>query len=95
VGALFAPTTGVVFGEIEASACTSALKLNGSVIGRISPLNAEVSTGTIAFGTVSGKQEVTKFEGELTEHQLSIGELSGGFACSEGLTTAAKVEIRA
>jgi hypothetical protein len=95
VGALFAPVTGAVFGEIEASACTSALKLKGSVIGRITPLNTEVSTGTIAFGTVSGKQEVTKFEGELTEHQLSIGELPGGFECKEGLTTAEKVEIHA
>jgi hypothetical protein len=96
VGALFEPATGTTFGEIEKSTCLpSPPTVTGSVIGKISPLNVETTSGEIAFGMVEKKQEVKKFEGELIEHQLSIGELPGVFECKEALTAIEKIEIKA
>jgi hypothetical protein len=94
VGVLFEPVTPSTFLEVETSKCNSTLVVKGSIIGKISRINEENTRFTLAFGGSSKKQEVTKFEGEATEHRLSIGEATGFFECQEGLTTGEKVEIK-
>ncbi len=94
VGVLFEPASGSTFLEVEKSKCSPALEVTGSIIGKVAPINEETTRLKATFGISSKKQEVTKFEGELTEHQLNIGELDGAFECKEGITTAEKVEIK-
>lgn len=94
VGVLFEPVTPPTFIEVEKNGCNATKEvIDGSIIGKVSPINSETTAFTFAFGAPSKKQEVTKFEGEATEHRLSIGEVFGFFECDESLTAAEKVEI--
>jgi hypothetical protein len=96
VGVLFEPAAGTKFVEIEKSGCNpTKYEVTGSVIGEIEPINKVTDDFKVVFGITRSKvQEIKKFEGEATEHQLKYGEIAVAFACNEVLTPVEELEIK-
>jgi hypothetical protein len=104
VGALAQPVSGTTVTEIEGKCFEGKEDVLGSAVGEVtSELNKETSGVTLSFAVTSkGKQEFTKFEGELAEHALefagSVFEGAALFECKEEkleLEGGKKVELKA
>lgn len=89
-------TSGGLFAEFECAGVK--IKVKGSIIGKITPVNTLTSTFELVFKCVSGKQEIEKFEGGLTD-VLEVekgGKLEEGCETStDTITTATAGEIKA
>lgn len=68
VGMLLEPE-GTKFVEFECTA-TTKIKVEGSVIGEVSPVNVMGRVGELSYKQTTGVQAITKFEGESGEHSL-------------------------
>jgi|GEM_PF-6460294 len=95
VGVLIEPTAGATtpFVEIESSKCSSFISVIGSTIGEFGPINKEQTIFTAVFFPGN---KILQFEGEPTEHRLSLSEVGTTvlFECKEEIAAKEKVEVK-
>jgi len=75
VGVALKAETGTVLAEFECEGLIK-VKVTGSVIGHISPVNTFSKVSTDTFIVVAEEQDVKKFEGSAEEHVL-LSEING------------------
>jgi hypothetical protein len=81
VGADLKPESGLYFAEFQCEeAIPLRLRVGGSVIGRINPINTMTKEATFEFRESGGKQEVQKFETGLSD--ILIAETCKGTGCT-------------
>ena len=80
VGLDLAPTSGTEFVEFNCAGELVKVKVRGSVIGKVTPLNTKTTSGLLTYKQSGGVQELTKFEGgavDLLETSKNGGAFEG------------------
>jgi hypothetical protein len=85
VGLLLEPASGTKFVEFECTS-TTKVKVEGSLIGEVGPLNVFGLIGTLSYKQTLGIQEPVQFENETTGHWL-ITTFTGPVVETSGLST--------
>jgi hypothetical protein len=99
VGLDLAPTSGTEFAELNCSGGMVKVKIRGSLIGEVRPINTKATSGELTFQKSAGKQEFTKLEGGAVD-LLEIAKNGGAFegmaiATSETITFHQPAEVMA